>query len=353
MIWVYSLFSISLLGLYFLGRLRISKKNRVGTNINPKQISVVVPYRNEAENLPKLLSCIGQMKSLTLEIIFVNDHSTDDGAALLPEKINETPVFSIHLTTETSGKKAAIRAGVERASGDYILTWDADITISSCYFEAISELEEADLLILPVSMRGTSWYASFFELDYAYLPNLQTALAGFDRYFVCSGANLLFSKTAYLNFNKAEWDAKSVSGDDIFLLRGMKLNGQKIGIATSKKLLAETALPSSFSAVLHQRLRWIGKTNAVGDKLSGIIGILGIIYHFTPWILLIFCPFSIYLIGAKALIDSFLFFPYLRAQGNLNRLWFVPFFSLIYPFYMLFVLFLLPWFKPKWKGRWV
>lgn len=346
---IYLLFVALLLSVYIIGYLKTRKVDDIPVKkLDLQQISVIIPYRDEAQEIPHLLHSIQQQSKFPLEIIFVNDHSTDGSELLVFASSLAEITQKIDLPATETGKKAAIRAGIELAKGSFILTWDADILLPQTYFEALQKQNESDLLILPVRMNGKQWYAPFFELDYAYLPNLQFALSGFGQYFVCSGANLLFRKESYLNYNE---NTTKASGDDVFLLRSMKQSGQKISLSVDKNLQVETGLPKSFLAVLHQRLRWIGKTNAVGDPLGFYLGLIALVYHFFPLIWMVIFPSEWYVLGLKIVIDSILFFSFLKQQGSLNRWSFVPFFSAFYPFYMLVIMILLPWFKPQWKGR--
>jgi len=96
--------------------------------MNPDPIfSVVVPFYNEAENLPRLIREIDAMlRALeqTAEIILVNDGSTDDFA-----QPPASPYFAIrwlHLD-QNSGQSAAMYYGMQAARGEYVILMDADL----------------------------------------------------------------------------------------------------------------------------------------------------------------------------------------------------------------------------------
>ena len=96
--------------------------------MNPEPIfSVVVPFYNEAENLPRLIREIDgllRMLERPAEIILVNDGSTDD---FVPQPAS--PTFGIrwlHLT-QNSGQSAAMYYGIQAARGDFIILLDADL----------------------------------------------------------------------------------------------------------------------------------------------------------------------------------------------------------------------------------
>jgi dolichol-phosphate mannosyltransferase len=96
--------------------------------MNPEPIfSVVVPFYNEADNLPRLIREIDAMLRVLeqqAEIILVNDGSTD-GFAQPPE----SPAFGIrwlHIS-QNSGQSAAMYYGMQEARGQYIILMDADL----------------------------------------------------------------------------------------------------------------------------------------------------------------------------------------------------------------------------------
>ncbi len=96
--------------------------------MNPEPIfSVVVPFYNEAENLPRLIREIDAMLRVleqTAEIVLVNDGSTD--TYLQPPA---SPSFAIRWLDldRNSGQSAAMYYGMQEARGNYIILLDADL----------------------------------------------------------------------------------------------------------------------------------------------------------------------------------------------------------------------------------
>jgi dolichol-phosphate mannosyltransferase len=89
--------------------------------------SVVVPFYNEAENLPQLIREIDAMLRVMeqpAEIILVNDGSTD--AFAQPPASPAFPILWLHLS-ENSGQSAAMYYGMQEARGEYIMLLDADL----------------------------------------------------------------------------------------------------------------------------------------------------------------------------------------------------------------------------------
>ena len=89
--------------------------------------SVVVPFYNEAENLPQLIREIDAMLRVfekQAEIILVNDGSTDTFAQ--PPGSPSFLIRWLHLS-ENSGQSAAMYYGMQQARGEFIILMDADL----------------------------------------------------------------------------------------------------------------------------------------------------------------------------------------------------------------------------------
>ncbi len=95
-----------------------------------KKISVIVPCYNESEALPyfyqEISKVMAQLSDYQFELIFIDDGSSDDTLAVLKRFAAQDPrVFYLNFS-RNFGKEAALLAGLEHASGDYIATMDAD-----------------------------------------------------------------------------------------------------------------------------------------------------------------------------------------------------------------------------------
>ncbi len=96
---------------------------------NPGLISVVVPVFNERDSLPRLLAeimvaagTLGQR----LEVVFVDDGSTDDSWAVVRKLAADDRVSGLRFR-RNFGKAAALQAGFDRAAGGVVFTMDADL----------------------------------------------------------------------------------------------------------------------------------------------------------------------------------------------------------------------------------
>jgi len=91
-------------------------------------LSVVVPVRNEAENIAPLIQEIEQALAGTVdyEIVYVNDGSTDDTANRLTEVKSQSTKLRVIQHAKSCGQSTALRTGIKAAKGDWVVTLDGD-----------------------------------------------------------------------------------------------------------------------------------------------------------------------------------------------------------------------------------
>ena len=96
-----------------------------------EEISLVVPCHNEEEALPyfyrEFKNVTGQLEEYEIELILINDGSRDDTLRVMKGLAEMDSCVKYVSLSRNFGKEAAIYAGFEYASGDYIAVLDADL----------------------------------------------------------------------------------------------------------------------------------------------------------------------------------------------------------------------------------
>lgn len=94
------------------------------------KISLVIPVLNEEDAIPVFYKTVREfdgLKHCTVEIVFVNDGSSDSTEAILDAISIADPLVKVLTLTRNFGKEAALYAGLEFASGDAIIPIDVDL----------------------------------------------------------------------------------------------------------------------------------------------------------------------------------------------------------------------------------
>lgn len=344
------------------------------TNLPENQFSILVPFRNEARNLPDLLNSFLKLDypADKIEFILINDESDDGSERIIKDfqGLHKTlNLVMIHNQSKSdSPKKDALELGVNLASNPWIITTDADCIVPKTWLMALNNFICSDspkMIVAPVTyFDGKRFLDKFQLLDFLSLQGTTMGSFGLKgkgagRPFLCNGANLCYEKQAFLDVNGYEGNRDIVSGDDVFLLEKMyNRYHEKVKFLKSEEAVVKTASKDTLKGLIHQRIRWAAKTSSYGHAYGKMVGSIVFLANTLIIILLIlslFNSFSWVYFGLFFLLKFNLDFILLYKtasffnQNHVLRSYFLS--SLIYPFFAVFVA-LLSFSKSfKWKKR--
>ncbi|MBC7776590.1 MAG: glycosyltransferase [Phycisphaerae bacterium] len=243
-------------------------------------ITLLIPARNEAENIGLCLRSVldGTYPPNLLEIIVLDDFSEDETVELvhqLPESLEllGSSISSIcladHLPPEarfTPNKKKAIELGVAQATGEIIVTTDADCIVPKEWLFLIAsafENPQTQIVCAPVAFhREKNLLQRFQSLDFLGLMGITGAGHQMGWHTMANGANLAFRKQVFEAVGGYAGNKHLASGDDMFLVQ--KVAARWPDSVTFLKSLEATVLTEAvptWRAFWQQRLRW-GTKNA-------------------------------------------------------------------------------------------
>ena len=205
----------------------------------PAAISVVMPARNEADDIHDTLNSVLNQKNVTLEVIVVNDHSTDRTGEIVDDiSRNDSRVQVIHnpeLKRNWLGKCNAMQHGLSQAKGEYVIFSDGDVIHApGCFISALAEFEENgyDLLSLfPLLDVRPFWENVIVPM---YVFGLAKLVAGSkiedpaSPHAAATGAFILTKREILDKLGGFEFISTEMA-DDIALARMYKKNGYRIG----------------------------------------------------------------------------------------------------------------------------
>ncbi|MDN5290160.1 MAG: poly-beta,6-N-acetyl-D-glucosamine synthase [Anaerophaga sp.] len=338
----------------------ISTQHRLSGNVF---ISVIVPYRDEAGNLESLIHELSRQRFSHhhLEVIMVDDGSKDRGPEKL-KRIQEKYSWLRLFSSDGSGKKDALRYGISRATGELIVTTDADCRFGKDWLQTIAEAyvsSNPDMIVMPVEMvGGNSVLENFQQIDYLAMQMVTAGAIGGGRPVICSGANLAFKKKSFLEASRYTEGRDYLSGDDVFLLHAFKRVGFKVIYLKSAQAMVRTVPVKSVKDFLLQRMRWGGKSIRYKDRFTLITVLIIFLTNFVVAFLLCasFRNVGVLLIWAAAFLIKMLSDWYLLSSGKsffsvtLSLLHFLIY-SLLYPFYIVVAAIGSLVTKERWKQR--
>ncbi|NNE33094.1 MAG: glycosyltransferase [Winogradskyella sp.] len=340
------------------------------------KFSIIIPFRDEAKNLPALLKSIERLnypKSF-FEVLLVDDASTDDSLAVIRnfmeiEASNKDVSLATHIRVikntrlTNSPKKDAINSAIAVSKYDWIITTDADCIVPKFWLDAFDEciqLREVNCIVGPVTYDA---YGSFFNrfqaLDFLSLQGSTIGGFGIKKPILCNGANFGYKKSVFKTLQGFEGNLHMASGDDIFLLQKLvKYCPEHIQYLKSNKAIVVTKPVKTLKLLIEQRLRWASKISAYNSWLAKCIGCIVLLANMVCLFLLPMIIFELIslrsgvaLIVIKFSIDFLLLFKTSRFFKQESILLSYIFSSMVYPFFSIYIAGLSLFSSFNWKGR--
>ena len=270
-----------------------------------KKISVVVPCYNEQEALPifyvETTKELEKIPNVTWEFVLVDDGSKDDPLAVMQQLAQKDERVKYLSFSRNFGKESAMYAGLENASGDYIVLMDADLQDPPALLgRMVREIEENDYDCVGtrrVTRKGEPPIRSFFaRMFYKLMAKIsKTEIVDGARDFRMMRREMVDSVVAMCEYNRFSKGILSWVGfktlwleyENIERVAGTtKWNFWKLFVYSIDGIVAFSTAPLVISSLLGigicavaiiLMLFYAGKAIVFGDPVSGFPTLISII----------------------------------------------------------------------------
>jgi len=345
-----------------------------GRPILQQRVSILIPARNERTHIEACLKALlhNDYPEDQLEIIVIDDFSDDDTAVLaaktlgsrgrvlrLQDYISEDERLNAY-------KKKALEIAIAEASGDWIITTDADCIAGPCWIgEMTAAMAQpgAAFVVAPVNFtpagKKKDLVYIFQSLDFMTMQGITASSAALNLGNMCNGANLAFSRKAYAAVDGYKGIDHIASGDDMLLMHKIRRQfPDGIIYQPSARAIVQTPAQPDVRSFLNQRIRWSSKAGKYNDTRLTLILLLVYLFNLSLLVLFtaaLFIPaYWIWLSGilfVKVLIELWYLAPVARFYNKSGELWYFPLLQPMHIAYIVLAGFLGKFGKYQWKGR--
>ena len=238
-------------------------------------ISIIIPFRNEEENIIASLNSIESQiyPKEKYEVIYVNDSSVDNSLELLNKSVKGSNIRILNVPKNYSlnaHKKRAVRYGIENAKGQIIVTTDADCTHNKewlislvQYFDSLTGFVSGPVEFHP----GNNIFSKFQHLEFTGLVLCGAGLIGAGHPTICNAANIAYRKKVFDEVGGFKNQMNLSSGDDELLMQKIAKDSDfTVKFCINESAIVKTAPNKTIGDFYQQRKRWASKGLFYSDK---------------------------------------------------------------------------------------
>ena len=291
-------------------------------------ISAIVCYHNESENIDQSISSLNGQSYDNLELVLVDDLSSDNTYNLLNELSGHNSIV-VQNDKAHNGKKLALTKGINTASQNWLLLTDADCIVPRDWATTMAQYTKDHKIILGFAPlhKSNTFVGKFarYETYYTALQYLSFALAGHP--YMGVGRNLMYHRSIFDKAGGFSSHTDIASGDDDLLINyaansvntTVCLNPDSFVYSPGKETLRSFIRQKTRHVSSAHRYRWLDKVllalssiAQIGLYISAFILLFSQSYNwlivlFAYWILMLIIQYPI----CKKLhsMDLWLLFP--------------------------------------------
>ena len=356
-------FYVSLILAYFIAWKRIPYFTFQDAPHSEK-FTILIAMRNEEHAVHECLQSIIQQNypASHVEVIVINDYSTDGTAEAVSDFKLAHPEFTIQLLhmrddpLKGRKKKAAITYGISKSSGNYIILTDADCVRGKNWLSTINSFigsTQSKMIYAPVLFKAETLFEKLQSLEFAGLVAIGGAAIEIKNPNMCSASNLIFEKSVFYEVDGYSGSENIASGDDEYLLHKVfKKHPNHIHFLKHRDAIVTTAANTTLVELINQRRRWVSKSTKYDNKYITAILVAAYLFNLSIVLNIVLNPLvGCILLGIKALTEGLFLYDVLKFFKRKTYILFLP---LAEPFHILYVLIIGIWANIgtyNWKGR--
>jgi len=332
-------------------------------------MTVIIPVRNEAENILSLLEDLDRqtLPAHHFEVLVMDDSSTDDTAEIVRAFAQNSnariKLIPLPNARTSAPKKRAIETAMIQAQGKLIVTTDGDCrahpgwlhAITACYLHT-----HAKLISSPVTFTEETCLTDHLQtVEFASLIGSGAASMSAGYPSMCNGANLAYEKDAFLEVNGYDGVRHIASGDDEFLMHKIAAHYPgSVHFLRHRDAIIRTAPHRNWASFYRQRKRWASKWKHYQNKTPLVLAIYIFASNFSVLLAgglalngVISAPVFGGMLALKCIPEWFFLGSVLNFLEKPKSLAFIPVTQLFYPFYVCFFGLAAQQGQYEWKGR--
>ncbi len=333
------------------------------------KVTIIIPARNEENAIGQCLQSIVNQNypAELIQVIVIDDHSTDRTAEIV-KGFNNDSIQLISLQDHVqdpinSYKKKAIEVGIAHATGDWIITTDADCIAGKDWISTVMAYQkdtDAVMITSPVKLQPRKTLLGIFQsLDFVTLQGITAASISRGFHTLANGANLCYSREVFDEVGGFQGIDHIASGDDMLLM--YKIARQypgKIKYLKSNQAIVTAEAANTWRAFWQQRIRWASKADKYDDKK--VFRVLLLVYLLNLLLLALFVlsffNTDLFVIEALFIFSKILLeFPFVSAVasffGERRLMRYFPFLQPMHILYTVVAGWLGKFGSYQWKGR--
>jgi len=223
------------------------------------KISVILPVYNEEKTISQVINTLLEKVENLLEIIIVDDGSTDSTGNICQGAIAKSKVVRYYLLPENKGKTAALKEGVKKSTGDIVIIQDADLEYDPFEINAVVD---------PIQMGVAD-----VVLGSRFLVRKTSRSLYFRHYMANRVISFLSNLFTDLNLSDVETCYKAFRGE---IIRNMIITSKRFGFEI--EVVAKVAKLKC--RVYEVPISYYGRSYEEGKKIGMADGFMALFYIF-------------------------------------------------------------------------